>query len=351
MKKFIRLLTLVLAFAIFSTALAGCGGGGNKTTLTILNWGEYLDPELLEAFKKANPDIKVNYSTTTSNEEMYTMVTSGDSSIDVIVPSDYLVERLIKEDMLAELDLANIPNFEHVEEAAKSRTFDPDSTYSIPYMMGTVGIVYNKTLVDEVPDSWDILWNEKYSGKIMMYDSIRDSIMVALSKLGYDINTTDKAQLEEAGALLKQQRPLVLSYGTDNIQSSMVGGSVALAVDYSGAAAAAIEENDDLGYVVPKEGSNIWVDNIVVMKNSKSKTAAEKFIDFLCDPEVAAQNAEYIGYSTPNAAAEEFIDAQMLENEAFVITQDQIDRCVYFKDLGEALEMYNEVWMDVKTSK
>ncbi|MGI6664571.1 MAG: ABC transporter substrate-binding protein [Christensenellaceae bacterium] len=345
-----KIFALLMVLVVLSTLVMACGGSG-KTTLNVLNWGEYLEPELIQEFEKANPDIKINYSTTVSNEEMYTVSTTKDSKVDLIVPSDYLVERLINEDMAAELDLSNIPNFKYVEDAAKTRTFDPDSKYSIPYMMGTVGIVYNKTLVDDPVDSWEILWDEKYSGKIMMYDSIRDSLMVGLSRLGYDINTTDQAQVEEAGELLKEQRPLVLSYGTDNIQYDMIGGSVALAVDYSGAAAAAIMENDDLDYIVPKEGSNIWVDNLLVMKNSKNKETAERFINFLCDPEVAARNAEYIGYTTPNKEAEAYIDAELLENPAYLITDDIIARCAYFRDLGDGLSIYNDVWMDVKTSK
>lgn len=349
MKKIIALaLCLIMVLACLS--FSGCSSSGDVTELFVLNWGEYLDPDLIAQFEAENKDIKIKYSTTTSNEEMYTVCATEGTKIDITVPSDYLVERFIKEDLIAELDLNNIPNFKYVEKVSGTRTFDPQSKYSIPYMMGTVGIVYNTKLVDDTVDSWEILWNEKYSKNIMMYDSIRDSMMVALCLKGYDINTTDKAQLEEAGLLLEKQKPLVLSYGTDNIKSDMVAGARALAVDYSGAAVAAITENPDLNYVVPKEGSNVWVDNLVVLKSSPHKEAAERFINFLCDPEVSAKNSEYIGYTTPNEAAMEYLDPELLNNPAYVITDDVLARCTYFKDLGDDLQLYNDIWMKIKTA-
>ena len=345
MKKMIALmLAILLAVPLF----AGCGEA--RTEIILMNWGEYLDPELIAQFEAENPDLKLTQKTTTSNKEMYVVCATEGSEIDICVPSDYLVEKMIKEDLLAEIDVSQLTNYEHIKTYAESRTFDPDSKYSVPYMIGTVGIVYNTTMVDDVVDSWDILWNEKYSKKLMMYSSIRDSLAVALCKLGYSINTTDKAQVEEAGQLLIEQKPLVLAYGTDNIKDSMIAGSCALAVDYSGAAAAAIAENPDLDYVVPKEGSNVWVDNLVIMKNSDKKEAAMRFIDFLCKPEVAAKNAEYIGYTPANTTAMDYVDQEMKENPAFVIEDGVLERCEYFTDLGDDLEIYNDVWMKVQTA-
>lgn len=346
MKKIVALFAVLL---LVLPCFVGCGGS-STTTVTLLNWGEYLEPTLIARFEEENPGIKVVQRTMTSNEEMYTVCATEGSAIDIVVPSDYMVERLVAEDLAAELDLSNIPNFQYVEEVSKGRTFDPNSTYSVPYMMGTLGIVYNTKLVDDPVDSWDILWNEKYKGQILMYNSIRDSLAVALSRLGYSINTRNPAELEEAGQLLLEQKPLVLAYLTDEIKDSMKAGTAALAVDYSGAAADAISENPDLNYVVPKEGGNIWVDNLLILKSSKNKEAAERFINFLLDPEIMAINAEYIGYTPPSDAAMELISEEYLENPAFVIKPEDAARLEYFEDLGEDIQLYNDVWMKVVTS-
>ncbi len=344
-----RMISLLLALLLAAALLCSCSGGA-KTTLYLLNWGEYLDPDLITEFEDQNPDIKVKMTTTTTNEEMYTVCATEGTKIDIVIPSDYLVERFIAEDLLAELDFSNIPNFKYVEKAAQNRTFDPENKYSVPYFIGTVGIVYNTKLVDDPVDSWEILWNEKYSKKIMMYDSIRDSIMVTLAYLGYDINSVNPDELAEAGELLLKQKPFVRGYGADNIKEDMVGGSVALAVDYSGSAVQAIMENEDLAYVVPKEGSNVWMDNFVVLKSSANKEAAERFINFMCDPQVAARNSEFVGYTTPNEAALEYVDEEFTSNSAYTIPDDVLERCKYFKDLGDNMQLYNDVWMKIKTS-
>ena len=344
-----RIFSLLLALLLVAALLCSCSGGA-KTTLYLLNWGEYLDPDLLAEFEAQNPDIKVRMTTTTTNEEMYTVCATEGTKIDIVIPSDYLVERFIAEDLLAELDFSNIPNFKYVEKAAQNRTFDPENKYSVPYFIGTVGIVYNTKLVDEPVDSWGILWNEKYSKKIMMYDSIRDSIMVTLAYLGYDINSVNPDELAEAGELLLKQKPLVRGYGADNIKDDMIGGSVALAIDYSGSAVQAIMENEDLAYVAPKEGSNVWMDNFVVLKSSANKEAAERFINFMCEPEVAARNSEFVGYTTPNEAALEYVGEEFTSNSAYTIPDDVLARCKYFKDLGDNMQLYNDVWMKIKTS-
>ena len=344
-----RIFSLLLALLLVAALLCSCSGGA-KTTLYLLNWGEYLDPDLLAEFEAQNPDIKVRMTTTTTNEEMYTVCATEGTKIDIVIPSVYLVERFIAEDLLAELDFSNIPNFKYVEKAAQNRTFDPENKYSVPYFIGTVGIVYNTKLVDEPVDSWGILWNEKYSKKIMMYDSIRDSIMVTLAYLGYDINSVNPDELAEAGELLLKQKPLVRGYGADNIKDDMIGGSVALAIDYSGSAVQAIMENEDLAYVVPKEGSNVWMDNFVVLKSSANKEAAERFINFMCEPEVAARNSEFVGYTTPNEAALEYVGEEFTSNSAYTIPDDVLARCKYFKDLGDNMQLYNDVWMKIKTS-
>ena len=349
MKRFLTCAVAVMMLCSLIFAAAGCGSN-NAVTLTLLNWGEYLDPDILKEFNNTHDDIRVVEKKVTSNEEMYAILSTEGHGYDMCVPSDYLVERMIADDMLEKIDVNNISNYKYVKDVAESRTFDPTSSYSIPYMYGTVGIVYNTTMVDEEVDSWDILWDEKYKGQIMMYDSVRDSMAVALIKLGYDINTTDPKQIEEARDLLIEQKPLVLAYGTDEIKSSMISGSAALAVDYSGAAVDAISKNEDLKYVVPKEGSNIWVDNIVVLKGTKNKEACETFIDFLCDPEISARNSEYIGYTVPSDEAIQYVDEELSSIPGYVVTQEERDRCEYYRYLGDDLELYYDAWAKVSTT-
>lgn len=344
-----KVIALVLVLLLVVPVFAGCGDG--RTEVILMNWGEYLDPELIQQFEAENPDIKLTQRTTTSNEEMYVVCATEGSEIDICVPSEYMVERMMNEGLLAEIDVSQLTNYEHIKTYAESRTFDPESKYSIPYMVGTLGIVYNTTLVDDEVTSWDILWNEKYSKQLMMYNSIRDSLAVALLRLGYDINTTNPDEIEAAGQELIAQKPLVLAYGTDNIKDSMIAGSCALAVDYSGAAAAAIMENPDLNYVVPEEGSNVWVDNLAILESSDNKEAAMRVLDFLCDPEVAAQNAEYIGYTPANTTAMDYVSDELKANPAFVIEDGVLDRCEYYTDLAEDdLEIYNDIWMKVQTA-
>lgn len=348
----------IVAFVLIAVMAAGFAACSPSTptsnvdtyTINFLNWGEYIDPDLISEFETEFPNIKVKMTTVGSNEEMYTVCATEGSQIDIVVISDYMVERFIKENLLGQLDLTAIPNINNIMDYAKTRTFDSEVKWSAPYMYGTVGIVYNKSLVDDEVDSWDILWNEKFEKQIMMYDSVRDSMMVALIKLGYDLNTTDKAQLEAAGQLLLEQKKLVLAYGTDDIKDAMAAGNVALAVDYSGAAAAAIMENEDLGYVVPKEGSNIWVDNLVILKATKNKSACETFINFLLDSENAARNSTYIGYSNPDPKAMDALLEEYPDNPAIEVTPEQISRCKYYVDLGENIKSYNDVWMKVKTA-
>lgn len=350
MKKTIAVIVvLVMAFSLF----AGCGGGGGteKKDLHILSWGDYIDMDLIQEFKDANPDLNVVYTTTTSNEEMYAIAATTDCQIDIMIPSDYMIEKMTKNDLLAEINVNNIENFKYVADYAKTCTFDPDSKYSVPYTYGTLGILYNTKLVDDVVDSWDILWNEKYSKKIAMYDSVRDSMAVALIKLGYSINSKNPEELKAAGEELIKQKPLVYTYGTDNLKDEMVAGGCAMAVMYSGDAIFAMQDNEDLAYAVPKEGSNIWADNFVVLKNSDNMEGAERFINFMLDPENSAKNTDYLCYSNPSPEALKLLtETDLLENEAFIVTEDQRNRCEYFTDVEDALEYYNDEWMRLKNT-
>ena len=239
---------------IFSLAACGGGGGGQKvsTTINVFNWGDYIDESVLTDFEKEY-GIKVNYDYFATNEEMYVKLKSGGTDYDVLFPSDYMIARLIKEDMLHKLDFNNIPNIEHIDDRFKNLDYDPNNEYSVPYMWGTVGIAYNTTMVDEPVDSWNILWDPKYEGNILMMDSQRDSIAVALKKLGYSLNSRNEAELEQAKEELIKQKPLVLSYVGDEVKDKMIGGEAALAVVYSGEVIAIRWENPDIAYSIPKK--------------------------------------------------------------------------------------------------
>ena len=333
-----------------SLAVAGCGGKSDAVTINVLNWGDYIDEDLLDQFTEQT-GIEVKYTTMANNEEMLVKLQSPDCIYDVCFPSDYIIEKLIAQDLLHELDKTNIPNIANIDERFLNLDFDAGNKYSVPYMWGTVGILYNTTMVDDPVDSWSILWNEKYAQKILMYDSMRDTIAVALLYLGKDINTRDAADIEAAQQALIDQKPLVLAYLGDSIKESMINGEAALAVVYSGDAiwcSDPEEGNPDLAYALPGEGSNVWFDNIVIPKTSQHSAEAEAFINFLCDAQVAKQNTEYIGYSTPNAAAFALLDASYTENPTYNPPQELLDRCALFHDLGDFISVYETAWNNVK---
>ena len=312
MKTWKKIVCLALALAL-SLSLFACGGGSGKVTLNVLNWGDYIDPDLLRQFEDET-GISIKYTTMTSNEEMLVKLASADNIYDVCFPSDYLIEKLVADDLLYAIDKTNIPNLSNIDPRFLDLSFDPGNKYSVPYMWGTVGILYNTTMVTDPVDSWNILWDEKYAGQILMYDSMRDTIGITLKKLGLDINTRNEADILAAQEALIAQKPLVRAYLTDDIKMELINGSAAMGVVYSGDAVYCISENPDLAYVVPKEGSNVWFDNIIIPKTSKHTAEAEQFINFLCDAKVAAQNSDYIGFSTPNAAALALMDPSYAED-------------------------------------
>ncbi|MGI6152045.1 MAG: ABC transporter substrate-binding protein [Christensenellales bacterium] len=346
MKKLAVLLVAVLAVA----ALAGCSGGGVEKTMSlyVLNWGDYIEEGVLEGFRQEYPHIDMHYDTMTSNEEMLIRLQSADSIYDLCFPSDYAITKLIKEDLLAEIDTSRLTNYKNLDPRFLNREFDPENKYSVPYFWGTFGIMYNTKMVTEPVESWDILWDEKYKDQIYMYDSVRDSMMIALLRLGYANNTTNPDEIAEAEALLKQQKPIVAAYGTDDLRDRMVAESGALAAVYNGDAYSGITMNPDLAYVVPVEGSNIWFDNMVIPKSSKNKDAAYLFIDYLLRADIAAINADYVGYSTPNAAAMELLDEEMIQDEVYNPSQEVIDRCTPHLDLGEHEKLYHDAWTRLK---
>ena len=325
----------------------------NDEKLVVYNWGEYIDPEVLTIFEKET-GIDVVYEEFETNEILYPKISSGAIAYDVICPSDYMIQRMIENDLLSEINFDNIPNIKNIGEQymEQSKQFDPENKYSVPYCWGTVGILYNKTMVDEPVDSWSILWNPKYKDSILMQDSVRDAFGATLKYLGYSLNSTDLDELTEAKNLLIEQKPLVQAYVIDQVRDKMIGNEAALGVIYSGEAIYTQKENPNLEYVIPKEGSNIWIDSWVIPKNAEHKENAEKFINFLCRPDIALMNFEYITYSTPNEAARELIEDESIRNSEIAFPDlSKYDNLETFQYLGtEADQVYGDLWNKVKSS-
>ena len=325
----------------------------NEEKVVVYNWGEYIDPEVLTMFEKET-GIDVVYEEFETNEILYPKISSGAIAYDVICPSDYMIQRLMENNLLAEIDFDNIPNIKNIGEQymEQSRQFDPENKYSVPYCWGTVGILYNKTMVKEPVDSWGILWDHRYRDSILMQDSVRDAFGVALKYLGYSLNSTDLDELTEAEELLISQKPLVQAYVIDQVRDKMIGNEAAVGVIYSGEAIYTQKENPDLEYVIPKEGTNIWIDSWVIPKNAENKENAEKFINFLCRPDIALKNFEYITYSTPNVAAQKLIEDPAIRNSKIAFPDlSQYDNLETFQYLGtEADQKYGELWNKVKSS-
>lgn len=348
-KRFSLLVLFVAAFMLIS-----CGKSYENGEVVVYNWGEYIDPDTLEMFEEEY-GIHVVYDEFETNELMYPKVSAGATKYDVICPSDYMVEKMIDEGMLREINFDNVPNaIENIGEQywEQSRAFDPDNKYSVPYCWGTVGILYNKTMVDEPIDSWNVLWDEKYSGQILMQDSVRDIFMVALKKNGFSMNTLDESELDIAKDDLIAQKSLVQAYVIDEVRDKMIGNEAALGVIYSGEAIFTQRENPDLEYVIPKEGTNVWIDNWVISKDSENPENAEKFINFMCRPDIALMNFDYITYSTPNDAARALIEDDDIRNStiAFPNLNDYSDLETYNYIGTDGDELYNNKYKEVKSS-
>ena len=355
LKKF---LALACSTLLLSSLFLGCGPkkdeeatqDKNNNVLYVYNWGDYIDPELLTKFKEET-GIDVKYDVYDTNEIMYQKLNSGNVSYDIVIPSDYMIEKMKEEDMLAKIDYSNIPNYKYIGEQFKNLAYDPTNEYSVPYMWGTVGIIYNTKKVSDPVDSWNILWNPKYKDQVIMPDSVRDAMAVAEKKLGYSLNTENLNQIESAKKELMTQKKdgLILAYMVDQVKDAMVGGEASLAVAWSGDAVTMIERNPDLAYAIPKEGSNKWFDAIGIPKNAKHKENAEKFINFLCDPENAEQNVEYIGYSTPNTAAYDLLPEDIRDNKVAYPDKESLKNCEVFIDLpSKILRKYDEAWLEIK---
>ena len=363
MKKYVS----ALAFVSLGIAcvLGGCGGKSSSASkgageLYVYNWGEYIDEEVIHMFEEET-GIKVIYDLFETNEEMYPVIEAGGRTYDVVCPSDYMIQKMAENDMLAEINFDNVPNIDQIDPVylERSKSFDPDNKFSVPYCWGTVGILYNTSLVapEDIPTKWSDLWKETFSGEILMQDSVRDAFMVALKSLGYSMNSESRAELEEARDLLIQQKPLVQAYVIDQVRDKMIGGEAALGVIYSGEMLYIQEEVEsqgldyDLEYVIPQEGTNVWIDSWVIPKNAKNKENAEAWINFMCRPEIAKMNFEYITYPTPNKGAFELLDEELQNNKALFPDVDSLDNCEVFQYLGDEVDtIYNDLWKEVKSN-
>lgn len=368
-----KLWSMVLVVALICmTALAGCSGNtdsgvevGSNGELKIFNWGEYISDgtdgslDLIKEFEQTT-GIKVTaYDTFDSNEQMYAKLKSGTVDYDIIIPSDYMISRLIEEDMLEKINYENIPNYSQIIDSYKGSAlgYDPTDEYSVPYTWGTVGIIYNEPMIeeltgkpaDEVVTGWDAFWNEDLKDNMFMFINSRDSFGIGELYLGKSLNETDPTVLEQVADALKQQKPLVQAYVMDEMFDKMENGEAAISPAYAGDIITMMASNEDLNYCFPKEGSNIFVDAVCIPKGAQNQENAEKFINFLCDPEMAKENIEYICYSTPNEGALELLDADLRNNKIAYPPQDILDRCEAFLHLpSETNELMENLWVEIR---
>ena len=354
--------TLALALAMMMVAamtLTGCGSSEEERVVNVCSWGEYIDENLIYQFEEET-GIKVNYQTAESNEALYSLLKTGAGDYDVIVPSDYMIARLIAEDMLAELDYSSIPNYGKIDAQYKGLSFDPENKYTVPYTWGTLGIIYNTTMVDEPITSWDAMFDEKYAGNVLMIRNSRDALAAALLDLGYDLNTTDESQIREAYELLAsaKEKGVYQAFVMDEVFQKMEGGNAAIAMYYAGDYLTMLENNPDLAYVVPEEGSNWFVDAMCILKGAQNVEEAHEWINFIASTESNLANMDYIWYASPNAEALEGYPAYYEETygepldmelyEIMAAPSDVLSRCTLYENLpAETLTLYNDLWTEL----
>lgn len=338
--------TIIFVVIGYASMTAKSGG----TVLNVYNWGDYIDKSVIEDFQKEY-GIKVNYETYATNEDMYVKIKSGGSSYDVAFPSDYMINKMANEKLLYEIDMKNVPNYKFIDNLLKNQKFDPENKYSVPYTWGTVGIVYNKKLVSDKVDSWDILWDKKYKKNIMMLDSQRESIGIALQRKGKSLNSPNEKDLEVAKKDLIEQKPLILAYVVDEGKDKMVGGEAAMMVTWAGDAMTMISDNKDLEFAVPEKGSNIFFDSMVIPKTSNNKEAAELFINYMCRTDVALKNTLSTGYSTPQVESKKKLPKETRENTISYPNESIIKKCEAYEDLGKKVTLYDRIWTEVKAAR
>ena len=359
------LLTAVLLSGLSTSAFAQEQSGydmdyysqlqGKDVTINVYNWGEYIsngDDDSLDVnaeFEKLT-GIRVNYTQFDTNESLYAKLKSGGTTYDVIFPSDYMVSRMIAEDMLEPLDFENIPNFQYISDRFKNPSYDPENLYSVPYTWGTVGLIYNYDMLGFDPDSWDIMWDPNYAKQILQFSNSRDAFAIAELLEGYSINTQDPEELERAADKLKEQKPLVQAYVMDEIFDKMIGGEAAIGVYYSGDAITMIDDNPDLAWVFPEEGSVLSVDCMCIPATSQNQEAAEMFINFMCEVDVGVANAEYIGYTTPSTAVWEQLDDELKYSEIAYPSEEVEAKEQVFTALSEEVNSELDVkWSEMKS--
>ena len=347
-----RIFALLLAMLLLAPGAAAAEYNPD-VTINVYSWGEYIangtDGSMdINAEFTRRTGIKVNYTTFDSNESLYSKLVGGGADYDVIVPSDYMVSRLIDEGMLLPLDYENIPNYQYIDEQFRSPGYDPEEKYSVPYTWGVVGVFYKTRYIDEVT-SWESLWNDEYAGKILMFDNPRDSFAIAQFLLGQDVNTTDPEEWRAAADLLKAQKPLVQAYVMDQIFDKMESGEAWIAPYYAGDAAILVDNSEDIDFAVPKEGTNFFVDAMCVPKTASHKREAEEYINFLCEPEISGANMDYVGYSTPETAAREYLDPEVAESPLHYPDAETIASTQIFVNLpGETSKQVDQLWAEVK---
>ena len=362
MKKLICLifalvaLVVLLSFSCFAYENEEFYKGHEGSVINVFNWGEYISESYEDGCIDVNREfekltgIKVNYVTYESNEDMYPKIKNGGASYDIIIPSDYMIERMISENMLLEIDVSTLPNYKYISDDYKNMYYDPENKFSVPYNVGMVGLIYNSKLVEEPPTSWTALWDERYAGKILMIDNPRDAFAIPQKILGYSLNSTDEKELADVAQMLIDQKPLLQGYVMDEIYNKMESGEAALVPYYVGDFILMKDVNPDLEFVYPKEGVNIFVDAVCIPKCTQNYEAAMLYINFLLDPEVALSNAFYIGYATPNTGVLNHPDyAEMKENEYLYPSDENMPDTEYFHNLPqETLMEFSDLWNQIR---
>lgn len=331
----------------------------DNITINVYNWGEYISDGSDEGTLDVNAEftkltgIKVNYTTFATNEELYAKLKGGGASYDIIIPSDYMISRMIKEDMLEPLDMDSIPNFKYIMDKFKDPEYDKGSKYSVPYTWGTVGIIYDSTMIEEDNIDWDILWNEDYADRILMFDNPRDAFAIAETMLGYSLNTENPDELQKAADLLKAQKKLVQAYVMDEIFDKMGAGEALIAPYYAGDAVTLMDEYEDLAFKIPDSGTNLFIDAICIPKGARQKEAAQMYINFMCEPDIAYATTSFIGYSTPNEGAYELLDDDIKNDGISYLDDDYItEKTTTFRNLSDEANLQMQtLWTEMKSAE